>query len=334
MTTTKRFWQQVGPLEAAALIVAGIALALVIAGRVDPVALIILLILGYFVYMARGMLRQARRFRPVEPPNTWTLTLAANLVLMGIGIGSFGWYLAGGGSLTWVPFLIFIAGMIALRQWRRDVTKKLYGWRTPALTLLQTGDYRRLVRELEDEATAGNGHPEKLAMVALAYIELNKWQRADDLLMQAQALAPDFASVNGALGSLRRHQARYDEAITAIQRAIMFEENANSSYYLGLCQFLAGDHGSARDTLLGVIDRPDLIRQGRVYGAYILGQIADESGDSDAARAWYDRMAEDAPKVIAALKDEAQRHKQTPYADTLKTHLRSMEQIIARRPVG
>jgi hypothetical protein len=332
MTTGKRF--QVGPLEAAALIVAGIVVALVIAGRVDPVALIILLILGYFVYMARGILRQARRFRPVEPPNTWTITLAANLVLMGIGIGSFGWYLAGGGSLTWVPFLIFIAGMIALRQWRRDVTKKLYGWRTPALTLLQTGDYRRLVRELEDEAIAGNGHPEKLAMVALAYIELNKWQRADDLLMQAQALAPDFASVNGALGSLRRHQAQYDEAITAIQRAIAFEENANSSYYLGLCQFLAGDHESARDTLLGVIDHPDLIRQGRVYGAYILGQIAEESGDSDAARGWYDRMAEDAPKVIAALKDEAQRHKQTPYADTLKTHVRSMEQIIARRPVG
>ncbi len=77
MTTTKRFWQQVGPLEAAALIVAGIALALVIAGQVDPVALIILLILGYFVYMARGILRQARRFRPVEPPNTWLITLVA-----------------------------------------------------------------------------------------------------------------------------------------------------------------------------------------------------------------------------------------------------------------
>jgi tetratricopeptide (TPR) repeat protein len=214
------------------------------------------------------------------------------------------------------------------------VTNKLYGWRTPALTLLQTGDYRRLVRELEDEATAGNGHPEKLAMVALAYIELNKWQRADDLLMRARALAPDFASVNGALGSLRRHQARYDEAITAIQRALAFEENANSSYYLGLCQFLAGDHDAARNTLLGVIDHPDLIRQGRVVGAYILGQIAEESGNSEAARAWYDRMADDAPKVIAALKDEVQRHKQTPYADTLKAHVRSMEQIIARRPLN
>jgi hypothetical protein len=334
MTTTKRLWQRVGPLEAAALIVAGIVLALVIVGRVNPVALIILLILGYFVYMARGILRQARRFRPVEPPNTWLITLVANLVLMGIGIGSFGWYMAGGGSLTWVPFLIFIAGMIALRQWRRGVTNNLYAWRTPALALLQNGDYKRLVRELEDEATAGNGHPEKLAMVALAYIELNKWQKADDLLMRAQALAPDFASVNGALGSLRRHQARYGEAITAIRRAIAFEENANSSYYLGLCQFLAGDHAAARETLLGVIDHPDLIRQGRVYGAYILGQIAEESGDSESAQAWYTRMADDAPKVIAALKDEAQRHKQTPYADTLRAHVRSMEQIIARRPVG
>jgi hypothetical protein len=333
MTPTKRLWQQVGPLEAAALIVAGIALALVIAGQMHPVALIILLILGYFVYMARGILRQARRFRPVEPPNTWWITLAANLVLMGLGIGSFGWYMAGGGSRTWVPFLIFIAGMIALRQWRRGVTNHLYGWRTPALTLLQNGDYKRLVRELEADATAGHGHPEKLAMVALAYIELNKWQRADDLLSQAQALAPDFASVNGALGSLRRHQARYDEAVTAIQRAITFEENANSSYYLGLCQYLAGNHAAARDTLLGVIDHPELIRQGRVVGAYILGQIAEEDGESDAAREWYGRMADDAPKVIAALKDEVQRHKQTPYADTLKTHVRSMEQIIARRPL-
>ena len=54
MTTTKRFWQQIGPLEAAALLVAGIALALVFTGQLDPVARIILLILGYFVYMARG----------------------------------------------------------------------------------------------------------------------------------------------------------------------------------------------------------------------------------------------------------------------------------------
>lgn len=333
MTTTKHFWQQVGPLEAAALIVAGIALALVIAGQVDPVALIILLILGYFVYMARGILRQARRFRPVEPPNTWLITLAANLVLMGIGIGAFGWYLTGGGTRTWIPFLVFIAGMIALRQWRQGVTNQLYGWRTPALTLLQNGDYKQLVRELEDEATAGNGHPDKLAMVALAYIEMNKWQRADDLLRRALALAPDFASVNGALGSLRRHQARYDEAVTAIRHALAFEENANSSYYLGLCQFLAGDRTSARDTLLGVIDHPDLIRQGRVYGAYILGQIADEAGEAESARGWYARMADDAPKVIVALKDEAHRHKQTPYGDTLKVHVRSMEQIIARRPM-
>jgi hypothetical protein len=332
MTTGKRL--QVGPLEAAALIVAGIVVALVAAGRVDPVALILLVILGYFMYMARGILRQARRFRPVEPPNTWLITLIGNLVLMGIGIGSFGWYMAGGGTLAWIPILIFIAGMIALRQWRRGVTNKLYGWRIPALTLLQKGDYKRLVRELEDEATAGDGHPDKLAMVALAYVELNKWQKADDLLSQAQALAPDFASVNGALGSLRRHQARYDEAVTAIQRAITFEENANSSYYLGLCQFLAGDHASARDTLLGVIDHPDLIRQGRVSGAYILGQLAEESGDAETAQGWYARMADDAPKVLLALKDEAQRHKQTPYGDTLKAHVRSMEQIIARRPVG
>ncbi len=160
MTTTKRIWQQVGPLEAAALIVAGIALALVIAGQVDPVALIILLILGYFVYMARGILRQARRFRPVEPPNTWLITLAANLALMGLGIGSFGWYMAGGGSRTWIPFLIFIAGMMALRQWRRDVTNKLYAWRTPALMLLQKDEYKQLIRALEDDATAGTGHPD------------------------------------------------------------------------------------------------------------------------------------------------------------------------------
>jgi hypothetical protein len=334
MTTTRRFWQQVGPLEAAALIIAGIGLALVFAGQVDPVALIILLILGYFVYMARGILRQARRFRPVEPPRTWLVTLVANLVLMGIGIGAFGWYMAGGGSRAWIPFLIFIAGMIALRQWRRDVTNKLYAWRTPALTLLQKGDYRKLVRELEDDATAGSGHPDKLAMVALAYIELNKWQRADDLLRQAHEIAPDFASVNGAIGSLRRHQARYAEAVAAIQQAVAFEENANSSYYLGLCQFLAGDHESARETLLGVIDHPDLIGQGRVYGAYILGQIAEAAGDAEAARDWYARMAENAPKVIPALKEESLRHKQTPYGDTLKDHIRRMEQIIARRAVS
>jgi hypothetical protein len=332
MTITKRF--PIGLLEAAALIIAGIALALVIAGQLDPVALIVLLILGYFVYMARGMLRQARRFRPVEPPNTWLITLVANLLLMGIGIGAFGWYLAGGGARAWIPFLIFIAGMMALRLWRNDVSAKLYTWRTPALTLLQQGDYQKLIRALEAEATAGRGHPEKLAMVALAYIELNKWHKADELLARAAQSAPDYASVNGALGSLRRHQARYAEAVSAIQAALRFEANVNSSYYLGLCQFLAGDPTAARATLEAVIDHPDLIGQGRVYGAYILGQIAESVGDAESAQRWYDRMADSAPKVMPALKEESLRHKQTPYGDTLKDHIRNMERIIARRPLS
>ena len=333
MTSTKPFWQRVGPLEAAAFASAGIALALVVAGQLDPVALIILLILAYFAYMARGVLAQAQRFRPVEPPNTWMITLAANLLLMAVGLGAFGWYLAGGGTRAWVPFLVFIAGMMALRLWRRGVTARLYAWRGPALILLQHGEYRKLIRALEDEATAGTGHPDKLAMVALAYVELNKFQQADDLLARAAALAPDFASVNGAIGSLRRHQARYDEAVTAIRRALAFEDNANSRYYLGLCQFLAGDRDSARETLLGVIHDPELIRQGQVYGAYLLGQIAEEAGESEAARAWYDRMAEAAPTAIPALQEEARRHKQTPYGDTLKERVRDMERIIAQRPM-
>jgi hypothetical protein len=333
MTELKRIWREIGWLEAAGLVVFGITLGLVLMGSVDPVALIILLILGYFAYMARGTIEQAGRFRPVEPPNTWLFTLLANLALMALGIGAFGWYLVGGGSRTWVPFLVFVAGMMALRAWRRSVVARLYAWRTPALLLLQQGEYKKLARQLEDEATAGRGHPDKLAMVALACIELNKWPRADKLLAQALAIAPDFASVNGALGSLRRHQARYVEAVEAIQAALAFEEDVNSRYYLGLCQYLAGDSVAARDTLRAVIDNPTLIRQGQVYGAYILGQVAEADGDPDAARTWYTRMAEGAPKVIPALEDEARRHKQTPYGDTLKAHVRAMQQIVARRPL-
>jgi hypothetical protein len=330
----RRAWRQIGLVEAVVLVLFGVALALVFAGGLHPVALIILLILGYFAYMARGTLRQAQRFRPVEPPRTWLATLVANLALMALGIGAFGWYLAGGGTITWVPFLIFIAGMTALRLWRRDVVKRLYAWRTPALTLLQQGEYRKLIRALEDEATAGRGHPDKLAMVALAYIELNKWDDADKLLRWARMIAPDFASVNGAIGSLRRHQARYAEAVEAIRRALAFEANANSSYYLGLCQYLAGDRDGAQATLRPIIDDPELIRQGKVVGAYILGQIAETDGDSTAAQAWYDRMADDAPKVIPALEDEMRRHKQTPYGDALKDLVRSLQTILARRPLA
>jgi hypothetical protein len=331
MTLTKRTGLPVGPFEAAGFVIAGIALALVITGSLDPVALIVLLILGYFVYMARTTIAQAQRFRPVEPPGTWTITLVANLVLMALGIGAFGWYLAGGSTMAWIPFLLFIAGMIALRQWRSSVTAKLYAWRTPALVMLQKGEYKQLIRELEDEATTGHGHPDKLAMVALAYIELNKLDQADKLLTRARQIAPAFASVNGAIGSLRRHQARYEEAAVAIEKAIMFEENVNSRYYLGLVQFLAGNHESARATLQPVMDDPDLIRQGRVYGAYIMGQIAESAGDHDAARDWYARMAEDAPQVMPALNQEWRRHKQTPYGDTLREHVRNMERIIAER---
>ena len=324
---------RVGWFEAAALVAFGAVATLVLTGELDAVALIWTLVLIYFVWMARGAIEQARRFRPVEPPGTWAVTLWANIALMALGIGAFGWYLAGGGVSAWIPFLIFIAGVVALRWWRRGVVSRLYSWRTPALTLLQKGDYRRLVRELEDEATAGRGHPDKLAMVALAYIELNKWDHADRLLQQAREVAPDFASVNGALGSLRRHQARYAEAADAIERALRFEDNSSSRYYLGLCRYLAGEPDAARAALETALADPTLLRQGQVYGAFILGQIAEAEGDTVTARQWYDRMAEAAPKTIHALEEEARRHKQTPYGDTLKEHIRTMQRIIARRPL-
>ncbi|MBI5959620.1 MAG: tetratricopeptide repeat protein, partial [Chloroflexi bacterium] len=132
---------------------------------------------------------------------------------------------------------------------------------------------------------------------------------------------------------LRRHQARYAEAVDAIQQALTFEESVSSRYYLGLCQFLGGDLTGARDTLTTVIDNPELLRQGQVMGAYILGQAAEASGDPAAARVWYDRMAEGAPKIIPVLQEESRRHKQTPYGEAIKDHARQMEQIIARRPL-
>ncbi len=307
-------------------------MALVFTGGLDPVALIILLVWAYIVYVARGLVQQAQRFRPVEPPGTWTITLVANIALMVIGLAAFGWYLLGAGAMAWVPFLIFIAGMVALRQWRRGVVNRVYAWRTPALTLLQKGEYKQLVRVLEDDPTTER-NPDKLAMLGLAYIELNKLDKADQLLLTARSLAPDFASVNGAIGSLRRHQARYNDAVSAIRKAIAFEENVNSSYYLGMCQFFGGDNDGARTTLLGIMDNPTLIRQGQAFGAYILGQIAEQAGDQATAQRWYARMAEFAPKVIPMLQEEARRHKQTPYGDTLRNHTRAMQQIVARRPL-
>lgn len=334
MNTRKPWWKAVGVLEAVSLVAFGVALALVIAAGLDPLALIILLVLAYFGYMARGVWRQARRFRPVEPPRTWAITAGANLILMALGIGAFGWYLAGAGALAWVPFLFFIAGMTALRLWRREVTGKLYAWRGPALTLLQRGEYRQVIRALEAEATAGRGHPEKLAVVALAYIELNKWNRAEQLLEQALQLAPDFASVNGALASLRRHQGRYAEAVAALQRALAFEDDSTSRYYLGLCQYLAGDTERARATLQAVMDTPLLFRQGRVMGAYLLGQIAEAAGDMEGAQRWYERMADDAPKVIPVLEEEARRHKDSLYGEMLKEHVKAMGRILARRSLA
>ena len=315
------------------LVGAGIVLALVMTSVLEPMALVIALTVGYMIYMGRGMVIQAQRFRPVEPLGVWRVTLVANLILVVIGMGTFAWYVLGAGTKAWVPFLIFMAGMMALRQWRRAQTARLYAWRAPALRLLQQGDYRKLIRELEDEAQAGRGHPDKLAMVALAYIEQNKFDYAEKLLKQAKTLAPDYASVNGAFGSLRRHQVRYAEAVEVIQRGLAFEENPNSRYYLGLCQFLAGEHDAAGDTLQAVIDDPTLLRQGQLYGAYILGQLAQESGDGAASRMWYDRMAELAPRTIPTLQEESRRHKQTAYGDTLKAHIRDMEHIIARRPL-
>ncbi|NLX10576.1 MAG: tetratricopeptide repeat protein [Chloroflexi bacterium] len=333
MTQQKRAWQSIGWPEALALVLVGLVVALVLTGQIDGIALIILLVVGYLGWMARGVIEEAQRVRPVEPPRTWAITMIANLALMTLGMGAFGWYIAGGGSAAWIPLLLFVAGMVALRQWRRGVVAKLYAWRGPALVLLQHGEYRKLVNALEDEATAGQGHPDKLAVVALAYIELNKWQRADRLLMQAKALAPDYASVNGALGSLRRHQARYAEAIEAIEAALRFDDNATSRYYLGLCQYLAGKIEAAEVTLQNVVDIPTLFRLGQVYAAFILGQIADERGDTAAAQVWYARMAKHAPKAIPALQEEARRHKQTDYGETLKAHTRTMEQILARRPL-
>ena len=122
-------------------------------------------------------------------------------------------------------------------------------------------------------------------------------------------------------------------AVTALQAALTFEEDPNSRYYLGLCQFMAGDLEGARATLGRVMDEPLLFRQGQAVGAYIMGQVAEGEGDADAARAWYARMAEAAPKVIPALEEEARRHKQTPYGETMKEQVRAMQRIIARRPL-
>ncbi len=333
MTGFRKLARQIGAVEAAVLIVSGIALALVFAGRLDPVALIILLIWGFIVYSAYGMVQQAQRFRPVEPPNTWLVTLIANIALTAIGLGAFGWFLLGGGMMTWVPFLIFIAGTVGLRQWRQGVVSRVYAWRTPALTLLRKGEYKKLTRELEaDEGLHAN--PDKLAMLALAYIELNKWQKAEALLIEARGLAPDFASVNGALGSLRRHQGRYGDAVSVIRKVLAFEDSVSSRYYLGLCQYLDGDHKGAATTLRAVMDDPTLLRQGQVFSAYILGQIAAQAGDEDAARAWYARMAEYAPQVIPVLEQESRRHKQTNYGDALRHHVRAMQKIIAQRPMA
>jgi len=334
MNNVKQFWRAAGWLESAGLVAAGIIIAGVITGQFEPQALIWLMILGFFMYMARGVLTQAARHRPVEPPRTWRITLIANLVLMALGIGAFGWYLSGAGAMAWVPMLLFMAGFIALRQWRRGVVTRLYAWRTPALTLLQQGEYKKLIQALDAEATAGEGHPDKLAMVALAYIEQNRLDRAEDYLQRAYRLAPEFASVNGALGSLRRHQARYAEAVEAIRRALAFEENVNSRYYLGLCQYLAGDHDGAEAPLRPIMDDPTLIRQGQVYSAFILGQIAEARGNHEEAQRWYTRLAEQPRSVIAALKEESRRHKQTPYGETLKDNIRAMEQVIARRPLA
>jgi len=121
--------------------------------------------------------------------------------------------------------------------------------------------------------------------------------------------------------------------VSALQAALAFEEDPNSRYYLGLCQFLGGDLEGARATLSTVIDEPLLFRQVQAVGAYILGQAAEGEGDAEAARAWYARMAEAAPKVIPALEEEARRHKQTSYGETLKEHVRTMQRIIARRPL-
>ena len=329
----KRTWNVLrDPLEVGGLVVFGVGLALVVAGRLDPAALLLWLVFGYVVYMARGMVRQARRFRPVEPPRVWWVTLLGNLALMVLGLGAFLWYMFAGGARAWVPFLVFIAGAIALRQWRAGVTARLYAWRGPALRLLQMGEYRKLVRELEDDPTTPQ-NPDKLAMLALAYIELNKLHKAEELLGRARALAPNFASVNGAIGALRRHQARWADAVSALQKALAFEENVNTRYYLGLCQYLAGEHQAARATLRAALQDPTLIRQGQVMGAYLLRQMAEAEGDREAARAWYARMAEHAPKVLPRLDEEARRHKQTPYGETLKAHVRAMQRILARRPL-
>ncbi len=330
MTGQKRWWKAVGALEALSLVAFGVALGLVFAAGLDPVALIILLVLAFFAYMARGVWRQAQQVRPVEPPRTWAITAIANLILMALGIGSFGWYLAGAGALAWVPFLIFMAGMMALRLWRRDVTNKLYAWRGPALTLLQRGEYRQVIRALESEATAGRGHPDKLAMVALAYIELNKWERAEQLLQQAQRLAPTYLSVNGALASLRRHQARYAEAAQILQDALARQDDLTSRYYLGLCQYLAGDTKNARQTLQAVAEAPLLFRQGQVMSAYLLGQMAETEGDRSTAQRWYERMAEGAPKVLPVLEEEARRHKDSAYGETLKGHVKAMRHLVAQ----
>ena len=61
MDELRRTLRGTGLVESAGLIIAGAVIAGVITGRLHPVALIWLVILGYFAYMARGVIRQADR---------------------------------------------------------------------------------------------------------------------------------------------------------------------------------------------------------------------------------------------------------------------------------
>jgi len=110
---------RVGWFEAAALVAFGAVATLVLTGELDAVALIWTLVLIYFVWMARGAIEQARRFRPVEPPGTWAVTLWANIALMALAFARGDMPKA----LSYpIPILSFFVGIVFAAQLRERIS--------------------------------------------------------------------------------------------------------------------------------------------------------------------------------------------------------------------
>lgn len=164
-----------------------------------------------------------------------------------------------------------------------------------AKSLLEQG--RNLAAaEVLERAIAISSRPAYHHAHAISVLNAGDLQRAEASWRTCLALQPDHPEALGYLGGLLYDQARTDEALPVLERAITANAgNIDARYRLGTAYRQAGRTGAAESQFMAVLEQVP----GHVGALHNLGRMLLEQGRPDEGRTILEQF-----RVMSALRDD------------------------------